>query len=215
MKKISGSILFSLAILLIVSCSKRPVQTLENLKTAVNGESTASAKYAAFAVKAQEEGYDTIAVLFRAASKSEAVHAFNHKRILDSLDASDYVAKIDTIIVLTTEENLNTALNGEAYEVATMYPGFIETGRSEKCAAAVKTFTWASIAERKHYDFYKRAIAVIATKAETSLPAHWFVCPTCGNTYDDTYVTAVCEICMTKPDEFINFETVLPAEVIK
>ncbi len=215
MKKISGSILFSLAILLIVSCSKRPVQTIENLKTAVNGESTASAKYAAFAVKAQEEGYDTIAVLFRAASKSESVHAINHKRILDSLDASDYVAKIDTIIVLSTEENLNTALNGEAYEVATMYPGFIETGRREKCGAAVKTFTWASIAERKHYDFYKQAISVIATKSETSLPAHWFVCPTCGNTYDDTYVTAVCEICMTKPDEFINFEVMVPAEVTK
>ena len=40
--------------------------TLENLKAAIGGETGASAKYAAFAKAAKEQGYDQIARLFEA-----------------------------------------------------------------------------------------------------------------------------------------------------
>ena len=53
-------------------------QTLKNLLAAFNGESNASARYAAFAVKADEEGYLKVASLFRAASRAEQIHAANH-----------------------------------------------------------------------------------------------------------------------------------------
>jgi rubrerythrin len=52
------------------------------MKDAFTGETTASAKYAAFAQKAEQEGYHEIAMLFKAASKSEKVHATNHKAVL-------------------------------------------------------------------------------------------------------------------------------------
>jgi len=32
--------------------------------------------------------------------------------------------------------------------------------------------------------FYKTALAAISGGGEKSLPAKWFVCPVCGNTYN-------------------------------
>ncbi len=48
--------------------------TLENLKAAVCGETGASAKYAACAAAAKEQGYDQIARLFEATSAAEQIH---------------------------------------------------------------------------------------------------------------------------------------------
>ena len=45
--------------------------TLENLKAAVNGETGASAKYAACAVAAKEQGFNQISRLFEATSAAE------------------------------------------------------------------------------------------------------------------------------------------------
>ena len=47
----------------------------QNMQDAFKGETTASAKYAAYSKKAEEEGYHEIAMLFMAASKSEKIHA--------------------------------------------------------------------------------------------------------------------------------------------
>ena len=43
-------------------------KTIENLKAAITGESTASATYAAYAAKAAQEGQPLIQNLFEAAS---------------------------------------------------------------------------------------------------------------------------------------------------
>ena len=48
--------------------------TLENLKAAVCGETGASAKYAACAAAAKEQGFDQIARLFEATSAAEQIH---------------------------------------------------------------------------------------------------------------------------------------------
>src|ERR1035437_8557203 len=85
MKTVIRLFAFTLVIGLTTSCSPKPVKTIENLKAAFNGESTASAKYAAFAEKAKAEGFDTVAVMFMATSKSESVHAANHLKVLEKL----------------------------------------------------------------------------------------------------------------------------------
>ncbi len=48
---------------------------LDNLQTAYNGECNASARYLAFAKKAEAEDYGEEATLFRAAARAEQVHA--------------------------------------------------------------------------------------------------------------------------------------------
>ncbi len=48
-------------------------KTIENLKAAITGESTASATYAAYAAKAAQEGQPLIQKLFEAASKADFI----------------------------------------------------------------------------------------------------------------------------------------------
>lgn len=205
MKTVIRLFAFTLAIGLITSCSSKPVKTIENLKAAYNGESTASAKYAAFAEKAKTEGFDTIAVMFLATSKAEAIHAANHLKVLEKLGEKISGPQIGTYSVLSTAENLTDAIKGETYELETMYPGFIGIAEKEKGKDAVKSFTWALDTEKKHQVFYKTALAALNGGSEKSLPAKWFVCPVCGNTYDAGSVTAKCDFCMTPKEKFISF----------
>jgi len=205
MKTVTRLIMFTLAFGLIISCAPKPVKTIENLKAGYNGESTASAKYAAFAGKAKAEGFDTIAVMFLATSRSEAIHAANHLKVLEKLGEKVTGPQIGTFEVLSTAENLADAIKGETYEIDTMYPEFIAAAKKEKSADAVKSFTWAFDTEKKHQAFYKAALTALNGGGEKSLPAKWFVCPVCGNTYDAGSVTAKCDFCMTPKGKFIAF----------
>jgi len=205
MKTISKLLFIVLATSLIFGCASNPIKTIENLKAAYNGESTASAKYAAFAERAKAEGFDTVAVMFLATSKAEAIHAANHLKVLEKLGEKITGPQIGSFTVLTTAENLTDAIKGETYELETMYPGFITLAKEEKSKDAVKSFTWALDTEKKHQVFYKTALAAISGGREKSLPAKWFVCPVCGNTYDAGSVTAKCDFCMTPKEKFIEF----------
>ncbi len=98
--------------------------TIKNLLAAFEGESNAHAKYVAFAVKADADGLPGAASLFRAAARAEQIHANHHSRVLRQL-GSDAVAKIHSIEVKSTLENLKTALGGEQYEIDSMYPEFL------------------------------------------------------------------------------------------
>ncbi|MDD4554291.1 MAG: ferritin family protein, partial [Bacteroidales bacterium] len=60
-------------------------KTIENLKSAYNGEYNASIKYADFADQARKEGLTNIAIMFSATSKAEAIHAENHKKVLSRM----------------------------------------------------------------------------------------------------------------------------------
>ena len=180
-------------------------KSIENLKTAFNNESTASEKYAKFAQTAMKEGFDTIAKLFDAASKSESIHAFNHGKVLEKYGANVGNAEIGSYEVKTTTENLQAAINGETYEMQTMYPLFIRDAEKEKAAEAAKSFTWAWDAEKKHLNYYRFAAASIIKGNETSVSFNWFVCPVCGNTYNLTDLKENCDFCLTKRENFIGY----------
>lgn len=187
------------------SCSSpKPAKTIENLKAAFKGESTASAKYAAYAAKAQEEGLPAVAVLFEAASKAESIHADNHAKVLEKLgEKTDPVTPV--FEVKSTKENLLDAINGEGYEMTTMYPGFIATAKEEKCKEAITSFTWAMDTEKKHHNFYQAALTTLDAGDITTLPASYYVCPKCGNTYDAANVKPECDFCQTKQEKYIKF----------
>jgi len=205
MKTFMKFLLLIIAIGLLTGCNAKPVKTIENLKAAYDGESTASVKYASFAERAKAEGFDTVAIMFLATSKAEAIHAANHLKVLEKLGEKIDRPKMGSITVLTTKENLADAIKGETYELETMYPGFIADAGKEKCAEAIKSFTWALDTEKKHQAFYKTALAALNSGGEKSLPAKWFVCPVCGNTYDIGSLTAKCDFCMTPKEKFIEF----------
>lgn len=184
------------------SAKETSPKTIENLKAGITGETTASAKYAAFAQKATEEGLMPIAQLFKAASKAESIHADNHLKVLEKL--GEKMDPIDPKFeVKTTKENLQAAINGESYEFSTMYPGFIQTAKDENVEDAVKSFTWALDTEKKHKDFYQKALDAINNGVVASLPTSFFVCPKCGNTYDAATVTPKCDFCKTPKEKYI------------
>ena len=192
-----------MCVIALSGCNQpKPVKTIENLKAGITGETTASAKYAAFAQKAREEGNDTIAKLFDAASKAEDIHAKNHTKVLEGLGEkmADFTPEFE---VKTTAENLQAAIEGESYEVATMYPQFLADAKEEKVEKATKSFTWAMDTEKKHAEFYKAALQAVNAMAENIMPFEYAVCPTCGNTYDNAKMDEKCAFCQTEKAKFI------------
>ncbi|MEI6695880.1 MAG: ferritin family protein [Bacteroidota bacterium] len=192
------------SLLAFTACKQsNPVKTIENLKAGFKGESTASAKYAAFAQKSREEGFESIAKLFDAASKSESIHAANHKKVLEELGqkAEDFTPSFE---VKSTAENLQAAIDGETYEVATMYPQFLSDAKTEKVEKAEKSFRWAFDTEKKHQQFYSKTLEALKANTENTLPFEFAVCPVCGNTYDKASLDEKCSFCQTSKEKFIN-----------
>ncbi len=192
------------SLIVMAGCTQpKPVKTIENLKAGIKGETTASAKYAAFAEKARAEGLDTVAKLFDAASRAEGIHAANHLKVLEGLGEKMEEFKPE-FEVKTTAENLQAAIDGESYEVTTMYPQFLADAKAEKVEKAIKSFTWAFDTEKKHQVFYQKALAAVQTNAENTLPFEYAVCPVCGNTYDKATIEEKCDFCGTIKDKFIK-----------
>lgn len=140
--------------------------TIENAKEAFAGESQANRKYIAFSEKAAEEGFKSIATLYKAASEAEAIHA---KKLLKVLAAIEPTAK-----------NLEVSIAGETHEFTHMYPDFVKIAEAEGRSDAVLAFTHAMKAEQVHAALYKKALD--ALKAGNDLGREKiFLCPVCGN----------------------------------
>jgi rubrerythrin len=175
--------------------------TLKNLMTAFQGESNASAKYAAFAKKADQEGFGRVASLFRAASRAEQIHAGNHAKVIEKLGAK-VEAKLDPVHIGTTAENLKVAIAGEEYERDVMYPDFIQEAEAQKNTAAVPTFQWALEAEAEHARLYNYALKHLNEQRTRTV---FYVCFACGYTTDDQDLMR-CAVCNAPREKFERIE---------
>ena len=178
--------------------------TVKNLLSALEGESNANAKYNAFAIKADADGFRGAASLFRAAARAEQIHATNHARVIIQLGGK-VAFKIHEIEVGSTLENLKTALAGEQYEIATMYPEFIAEATKHSNAAAIRTFHNAIEAEKTHARLYSEAIALVESGAKDAWiakPRDFFVCPVCVYTSETPDEHDRCPVCNTPWDKF-------------
>jgi rubrerythrin len=171
--------------------------TVENLLSAFEGESNAHAKYTAFAVKADADGLHGAASLFRAAARAEQIHAANHARVIKQLGGEAH-CEIHAVEVKTTLENLKAALDGEQYEIDTMYPGFLEEATARNATSAIRTFTGALEAEKTHARLYGEAIALlVGGKKDSWIGAarDFYVCPVCGYTSETEEEHERCPVC--------------------
>jgi rubrerythrin len=182
-------------------------KTIENLKAGIKGETTASAKYEAFAKKAGEDGYPQIQKLFEAASKSESIHAGNHTKALEKMGVK-MEAFTPEFTVKTTAENLQEAINGEGSEITSMYPGFITDAQNDNADEAVRSFQWAMETEKKHKEFYSAALDALNKKAVKKLSLVYYVCPKCGNTYSKETTKGVesCDFCGVGSKNFLEIK---------
>lgn len=159
--------------------------SIEDLKAAFAGESQANRKYTSFAKKADVEGYAQVAKLFRAAAAAEAVHAANHLKAMDGLQG--------------TSENLKVAIEGENYEVTSMYPEFIRDAEEESNSRALRTFRWAMDVEKVHEALYRKALENLEAGKEAKFD--YYVCPTCGYTHEGA-LEGKCPVCGSPGEKF-------------
>lgn len=196
--------IFFSAVLLIPGISgaeaAKTNKTLDNLQTAYNGESNANAKYLAYAVKADEEGFHKVARLFRAAASAEEVHLKNHAEVIKGMGGTP-MAEIKLPQIKSTKENLQDAIKGETYEQTIMYPEFLGQAEKEKNPAAVQTFSYALDAEGEHAKLYKKALSQLDNWKKVDV--YFYVCPICGYTMEGKPDFTYCPICATPESDYL------------
>lgn len=158
-------------------------KTEKGLREAFAGESQANRKYLAYAKKADQEGFNQVAKLFRAAAEAETVHAHNHLRELGGIKS--------------TKENLLDAVGGETHEFQQMYPQMIADAKAEGNAMAERSFTYANEVEKVHASLYQKALDNLGKNPE----ADYYVCQVCGNTVEGNPPDE-CPVCKAKKQAF-------------
>ena len=176
-------------------------ETIKNLNSAYQDEANAHSRYALFAKEAHKEGYDEVAKLFRAASRSELEHSNAHKNALEKLGSKADPVMREKMNVGTTRKNLESALKGESYERDVMYPAFIKQAQADKAEPAVRSFMYAKAGETAHAKLYKEALDHLGKNA----PTDYYVCSVCGNT-----VTVPphkkCPVCGNSADKYVRID---------
>ena len=174
--------------------------TLENLKAAVAGETGASAKYAAFAKAAKEQGYDQIARLFEATSAAEQIHIGLEYGLVSQIDPDYEKPSADAPAAEASDLNLISGACGEIYETSDMYPAFIKKAQEEGETKAVQVFTRAKLAESVHAERYLDAYNNLDAADDDT----FYLCPICGYIHKGEDFEK-CPICFAPKDKFTAF----------
>jgi rubrerythrin len=133
-------------------------------------------------MKAEQEGYSQVAKLFRAIAEAEAVHAFNHFRLLGAVSG--------------TQDNLESAFERENLAAST-YPQFIRDANEEGNTGVATALGYSRDVEKGHAKLYKKALAHMMAREETE----YYVCQVCGHVSDGV-LPDVCPICGAPKEKF-------------
>lgn len=131
-------------------------KTLDNLKAAFAGESQANRRYLYFAQKADVEGYNDVAAVFRSTAEGETGHAHGH------LEFMEIVGDPATGLPIgSTSNNLKASVAGETHEYTDMYPGMARTAREEGFAEIADWFETLAKAEKSHAGRFTKALTTL------------------------------------------------------
>lgn len=158
-------------------------KTQANLISAFSGESQAANKYAYYASKAEREGYQEIAAIFRETANNEREHA---KIWFKELNGG----------IQDTAKNLADAAAGEHYEWTEMYAAFAEDARREGFAELASLFSMVASIEKHHEERYLRLLQSLEenTVFHKQEKATW-ICQNCGYIFEGESAPPVCPVC--------------------
>ena len=128
-------------------------KTEENLKAAFAGESQANRRYLYFAQKADVEGYNDVASVFRSTAEGETGHAHGHLEFLEEVGDPATGKPIGE-----TKDNLVAAVAGETHEYTDMYPGMAKTARDEGFEEIADWFETLAKAEKLHAGKFQKTL---------------------------------------------------------
>jgi rubrerythrin len=136
-------------------------KTAENLKLAFTREAQANRRYLYFAAKADIEGYDDIATIFRLAAECETGHSNGHLEYLEQVG--------DPVTGLPfggARQNLLAAIDSEKFEATQMYPDMAKTAREEGLLEIADWFETLAKAEKSHAHRFEQAMETADTDTE-------------------------------------------------
>ena len=159
-------------------------KTEENLWTAFAGESQARNKYTYFASKAKKDGYEQIAAIFEETANNEKEHA---KMWFKELMGGS---------ILSTEENLKMAAEGENYEWTDMYKEFAKTAKEEGFDRIAFLFEEVGKIEKEHEERYLKLLENVENGLVFSKDGEkiW-KCRNCGHIVIGKEAPGVCPVC--------------------
>ena len=128
-------------------------KTEQNLKDAFAGESQANRRYLFFAQKADVEGYNDVAAVFRSTAEGETGHAHGHLEYMQEVGDPATGEPIGP-----TEDNLKSAIAGETHEYTDMYPGMAKTAREEGFEEIADWFETLAKAEKSHAGKFQKTL---------------------------------------------------------
>jgi rubrerythrin len=128
-------------------------KTEQNLKDAFAGESQASRRYLYFAQKADVEGFNDVAAVFRSTAEGETGHAHGHLEYLEAVGDPATGLPIGP-----TASNLKASIAGETHEYTDMYPGMAKSARDEGFDEIADWFETLAKAERSHANRFQKAL---------------------------------------------------------
>ena len=128
-------------------------KTEDNLKEAFAGESQANRRYLYFAQKADVEGYNDVAAVFRSTAEGETGHAHGHLEFLEAV--GDPATGLP---MGNTATNLQASIAGETHEYTDMYPGMAKAARDEGFEEIADWFETLAKAEKSHAGRFQKAL---------------------------------------------------------
>src|ERR1700694_655368 len=133
--------------------SLKGTETEQNLKDAFAGESLANCRYLYFAQKADVEGQNEVAAVFRSTAEGETGHAHGHLEYLETCGdpATD-------LPFCRTRDNLKAAIAGETHDYNDMYRGRSKAAGDEGFAEISDWFETRAKAERSHANRFQKAL---------------------------------------------------------
>ena len=132
-------------------------KTEENLKYAFAGESQANRRYLYFAQKADVEGYNDVAAVFRSTAEGETGHAHGHLEYLEQVGDPATGLPIGN-----SRQNLKAAVAGETHAYTDMYPGMAKSAREEGFDEIADWFETLAKAEKSHAGRFQKALNEVA-----------------------------------------------------
>jgi rubrerythrin len=120
--------------------------TLQNLESALAGESMAHIKYRYFAKLARAEGFEDVAKHFEHTADQEILHAWGHLELL--------IGKPDT------RKCLEMAIEGETHEFTVMYPQMQQVAETEGNALASQEAAEQIAESKEHAEQFKKVLAL-------------------------------------------------------
>lgn len=128
-------------------------RTEENLKAAFASEALANRRFLYFAQKADVEGYNDVAAVFRSTAEGETGHAHGHLEYLES--CSDPATGLP---FGDTASNLRSAIAGETHDSVQTYPVMARIARDEGFEEIADWFETLAKAERSHANRFQKAL---------------------------------------------------------